>query len=337
MDLLTTNRSSRQLLAEIPRPDEPSNHHLLCMPLALEQAVYLPCRWKDFTPGPGPFLKERRYDRASQCLHDASPSSSDMANIHLRNLLLILRHPLLEWDAGSAAAVAALLTGQRVLVPDVIFKAGLAVLDQAPIHDSQARLIRFLRETAEASNPPRTSPLYLELARRHILAGHLHDARRELTGRLKFGRLYNTSPEYMHSLGLTGFLSILSDASVPRMHEIGGGGGGDDEQERSRGVGGGGGDSNVPGPTSKARARGCEVDLCAGDERDVERGGVGGWCSFGLDSLRARAFKGHESYDEARRRLGRALELERSDASSHLLVRLLCMGGDFGRAVRVGV
>ena len=121
------------------------------------------------------------------------------------------------------------------------------------------------------------------------------------------------------------------------MHEIGGGGGGDDEQERSRGVGGGGGDSNVPGPTSKARARGCEVDLCAGDERDVERGGVGGWCSFGLDSLRARAFKRHESYDEARRRLGRALELERSDASSHLLVRLLCMGGDFGRAVRVGV
>ncbi len=65
-----------------------------------------------------------------------------------------------------------------------------------------------------------------------------------------------------------------------------------------------------------------------------DAGGVAEWCAMGRDRQRARECRGHEAYSEARARLIRALELERTDASSHLLVRLLCLGGEFDEAVR---
>ena len=380
MDMLKANPSSHRHVLSGSGPGEGVNHHLLCIPLALEQAVCLSSSWSGTTFAHGPQIHARRSEEASHCIHDADPEKSDVSSIHLRNILICLRHALLEWNLADAAKYVAVLVSQRAIVPDVVFKAGLAVLASAPIRDSDARLTRFLREIASASNPPRTAPMYLELVRRHLLANQHLDARRELIDRLALGRPYDRSAEYLHCLGLTNFLSVLCE--VGSQYSINGreseahvdddsglcsngletGGPGaclppsldrlrvTSAQSRESApvpatdqgpAGAGAEDISASGLADRARANIAEDGTgveCLGAESfeclGRGSGGMADWCAFGRGVQQARAFRGHEAYGEARSRLLRALELERSDASAHLLARLLCMGGDFDAAVR---
>jgi hypothetical protein len=369
MDMLKANPSSHRHVASGAGPGEDVNHHLLCIPLPLEQAVCLSCSWSGTFLAQGSHTGSRRSDDASHCVHSAESDKSDISNIHLRNILLCLHHALLESDLTAAAQYVCLLVSLRAIVPDVVFKAGLHVLANAPIRDADARLTRFLREIAAASTPPRTTPMYLELVRRHVVAGQLVDARRELMDRLAMGRPYDRSAEYLHSLGQTNFLTLL--AEVGRQHSFYSrdtegranedshdgshvrssmqgleGARSDDEsvisREEIRPLGAGreetsGGPGAARPEEAGVRARGDAGGLECPDGLGSSCGGSGGvadWCECGRDPERSRAVRGHEAYGEARRRLGRAVEVERCDATAHLLARLLCMGGDFDAAVR---
>ncbi len=59
-------------------------------------------------------------------------------------------------------------------------------------------------------------------------------------------------------------------------------------------------------------------------------------CDVGVDDRLARTIRKHEMYQECRKEARKALELDRMSSVTHLLVLLLCLGGEFKVAVSFG-
>jgi hypothetical protein len=187
--------------------------HLVYTPLSLEQAVCLSSAYIGGHNYHSSFELNKSDTVGFDLMDTRMP---EIMQLHIRNLVLLLRHDLLCGDYANAAETLATLLPERRLIPDVTFKSCIQVLraarsrspcQGAALHEQQTPLQYLLRGLLKLSAHPREIQVHQELASSYIAVGNFGQALRDLQDSLSLGRPYMGHVRYH---GLVGSLSCVS-------------------------------------------------------------------------------------------------------------------------------
>ena len=339
--------------------------HLLCTPLSLEQAV---CLSSLHVGGRNTGSKEL-HKTASAAFDILDQQDPDFAQLHTRNLVILVRHDLLRGDYATAADTVSVLMRERRLIPDVVFKACMQVLRcrrcsaTAPPDSGQLtalqRLIRSMIKHKLAPHP-RDVHVHQEMVGAWLCEGQVKQALEFLQEVVEQGRPYFGHVRYHAAAGVLMFLSLCQNlAAAQPVHGGGGGEGEEEDMEEASGARGagsgdawmevGGGEGAGRGEAARLERRGRLLQPRASASRQGDKAGVGAsiveCVALGRQLIAGRKGVGAQDDNKrAVRELQRALAAERagapearseglgalrSDALSAHLVKAHCVAGQW--------